>query len=173
LIILFSPYLPCYAEGKQIHENDFDAAEFDQQGNQKYHEQDLRDSCMPKSNISTDLSSSPPSAPAVQMQTGPSAAAAGASLPAAAATWSCCWATGSILRLARVGAADDLEMVDRFYASRQLEMEGNVTRFLERKWAAMEDISNLKPSFEPNVFIFTLTSTKPVRCNGVTDQNDD
>jgi hypothetical protein len=64
-------------------------------------------------------------------------------------------------------------MVDRFYASRQLEMEGNVTRFLERKWAAMEDISNLKPSFEPNVFIFTLTSTKPVRCNGVTDQNDD
>jgi hypothetical protein len=88
---------------------------------------------MPKSNISTDLSSSPASAPAVQMQTGLSAAAAGASLPAAAAAWSCCWATGSILRLARVGATGGLEMVDGLYASRQLEMEGNATRFLERK----------------------------------------
>jgi hypothetical protein len=52
-------------------------------------------------------------------------------LPAAAATGSRFLATGSILQL---GFEDgDLRRMDSLYASGQIEMEGNATRFIDRK----------------------------------------
>jgi hypothetical protein len=74
------------------------------------------------------------------MKNGMSVAAAGAWLAAAAATGSRCLPTGSILRLGFVAGGLALGGVDRysFLCFRQLEMERNAARFIERKWKVVQ-----------------------------------